>query len=114
MTIKEFFEAAIEGGWDFKRSYVGTQSSVEISYEKMFLDPKAWEAVCKIKIKNMECMVCKDTKWIFSKEYPRLETCASCGFSTDLRTFVYPKAKMTEMVTALCAGKTLEEYIATL
>lgn len=103
MKIKEFIEAAIEGGW--KNTFpkiitddIHSEQFMTIYLQSRYfpivaLDPEAWKAVGKVKgwDGGYDCGSC---------EYP--------GAQDD------PKYHMSEMVKALCKGKTLEEYIATL
>lgn len=112
MTIKQFIEAAIEGGWKLTNSY---EESVEVKGDyiiyceySIFLDPLAWKAVGKVKV------------WK-AGEFPYLDE-----FIGDRRVgFVAPyegvdfvgeywQFAMHLMIDALIKGRTLEEYIATL
>ena len=93
MTIKEFIEKAIEGGYDIKRALVVNKDdeynpiSMQSS-DKMFLDPKAWEAVGKVEGWNKY-----DEKEYFAPEY---------------------RNKMHQMIDHLVEGGTIESYIETL
>lgn len=91
MTIKQFIEAAIEGGWENKElPTISTEQSsmgeviTAMYWRKMLpviaLDPGAWKAVGKV------------------KGWPE-------GYEIEFAG---------NMIRALWAGKTLEEYIATL
>ena len=108
MTIKQFIEKAIEGGWESKISH-GKDFSVgldgEIFYTNLnenrvrtfgvgeiLLDPKAWEAVGKVEF------------WGDTVE-------AKSGQAYKTRDY---KEKMHRMIDALVEGKTIEEFIKTL
>ena len=93
MTIKEFIETAIEGG------YINTSDYGEKGYdymvnlfseriEKVVLNPEAWKAVSKVQVPN-----------------PHL---------TELARIMMVESLMKRMIDALIKGKSLEEYIATL
>lgn len=102
MTIKEFIETAIEGGykttaqhkWVLPDGYVTALDSI-------FLDPKAWEAVAKVKGWKQPF---KTRIW-FWKSYGTLGEFCSPDIYVN---------KMHDMIDALTEGMTLEEYIATL
>ena len=93
MEKKEFIENAIEGGYDIKRALVVNKDdeynpiSMQSS-DKMFLDPKAWEAVGKVEGWNKY-----DEKEYFAPEY---------------------RNKMHQMIDHLVEGGTIESYIETL
>lgn len=102
MTIKEFIKTAIEGGYS-KEIFIDIQRRYRIIedlhglpsryYYEVFLDPEAWKAVGKV------------------KEWSGGDECGSCEYPNWQDD---PKYHMSEMIKALCSGKTLEEYIATL
>lgn len=108
MTIQEMIEKAIEGGWksdyeldvsqkpmcgDFvlnRKSIRQTPDecySVEIGKENVLLDPTFWQTVGKV-----------------------------CGWeeSNGIDQINEWHVRMSEMINALCEGRTLEEYVATL
>jgi len=96
MTIKQFIEKAIEGG------YPENQTISWGALYKLLLDPKAWQAVGKVEGWGGKCHDC-------SEELDG-EICVAGG------THIYPKwrTQMINMVVALAEGKTLEEFIKTL
>lgn len=92
MTIKEFIEAAIEGGFDHDLSIGwGNGNNAECLYD-LILDPKAWKAVIKVEMM-------KDDVY-------------SAGSDQEISDIA--QTKMHNMINTLFIGKTLEEYIATL
>lgn len=110
MTIQQFIESAIEGGWD-GWSFDFSQSNEErlasilscldnydagdgISTADILLDPEAWKAVGKIKGWSTK----KSSKWPGYEEVWWEEW----------------QYNMHRMVDELIAHYTLEEYIATL
>jgi len=103
MTIKDFIEKAIEGGWkeffDFSFLYtIGntvtleygkTKDTVEKQLHEIVLDPKAWEAVGKVE------------RWE----------------ENSINNIVYTKGyqyKMNNLMPHLQEGGTIESYIETL
>tara|TARA_Y100000310_G_scaffold272864_1_gene288077 strand:+ start:35 stop:319 length:285 start_codon:yes stop_codon:yes gene_type:complete len=94
MTIKQFIEKAIEGGWedgDSRSAHHVNDCVVEnVNVHKILLDPAAWEAVGKIE------------KW--KEEYERKHW----GYPAEWN------ANMHEMIDALADGKTIQQYIETL
>jgi len=109
MTIQQFIEAAIEGGWkndgqkvtnslqkDVTRALFSPQMTRLTSLQDMCLDPEAWKAVGKVKGWAEMC-----------DPYCRFENCADCSDEGAMQ-------KMAKMLPFLWSGKTLEEYIATL
>ncbi len=113
MTIQQFIETAIEGGWkdirvkinttpEERNAYLGVEEIMQAIVDRRYfpliaLDPEAWKAVDKILkfekswLDPSECVVC---------EYP--------GYQDAV------EAKMYAMIKHLLKGGTLEEYIATL
>ena len=108
MTIQQFIATAIEGGWKFgvdaskhptfnlySHGFTfGEELKSDIHISLILLDPEAWKAVGKVKGWYIESLegpigerVLRDDEWF---------------------------QKMHAMIDALCKGKTLEEYIATL
>jgi len=97
MTIKQFIEKAIEGGYDgYPEPFCIECGNYEAKTGgDLFLDPKAWEAVGKVE------------GW-GGHNHPltgkiiagQIVYCWEC--------------KMHQMIDALISGKTLEEYIETL
>ncbi len=105
MTIQEFIEVAIEGGWEFGMTAMqnpgfqvhnfgfrfGIELKSNVSIDTIVLDPEAWQAVVRSHIKSREV---KDIR------------------EQDIKDIT--QNWMHKMVDMLCSGKTLEEYIATL
>lgn len=114
MKIKEFIEAAIEGGWKFQNKettfngitegllIIGTNygSYLYLMHPAELLTyPEAWKAVGKV------------NGWVIPFKQP------VSTFEVMKRALENKKdytMYMHDMVTALCNGKTLKEYIATL
>ncbi len=105
MSIKEFIEAAIEGGWENKLlptmtvekdPFVG-EFMTAMYWNKMFptiaLDPEAWRAVGRYKDERFERS--QHPNFVSFDKWPWEEF-------------------MMHMVYALIKGQTLEAYIATL
>jgi len=99
MKIKEFIEKGIEGGYDIKRALVVNKDdeynpiSMQSS-DKMFLDPKAWEAVGKVDFKK----TMKQDGSIKIEDYCK----------------EYAQWAMKNMIEHLCEGGTIESYLETL
>lgn len=95
MTIKQFIEAAIEGGYTREKLEYLHMKIHESSYDNSFstfnpfLDPDVWKAVGKVK------------GWDTS------------GPVAKLVPFIWEQ-KQIDMIISLQNGKTLEAYIATL
>lgn len=112
MTIKEFTEAAIQGGWQTPYYDVPDDHYGDISDSddyKMFLDPKAWEAVGKVKgwgTTGHEQSGGLVPPVMILGRYDRL--------SLGSIMWSVPQFYMHRMIDSLYEGKTLEEYIATL
>ena len=96
MTIKQFIEKAIEGGWDESSANSSDVKPLWLR-EKMFLDPDAWQAVGKVEGWHLGT---------FTKD--ELITKDNCD---DRDRW---KDKMLGMTQALIEGKTIEEFIETL
>ncbi len=98
MTIKQFIEKAIEGGWvtlstqEFYRlKSVGIRGgSLDVALSCVFLDPLAWQAVGKVEGWSLEEEMC-----------------------TQLHSDAY-LCKMHDMIDALAEGKTIEQFLETL
>jgi transcription elongation factor Elf1 len=93
MTIKEFIEKAIEGGWKWNHK-CDTPNCDDI-----YLDPKAWQAVEKLE------------GW----DKVTSAVCPCCGTCNDMHP---PKLwhdvssfHMHRMIDALCEGKSIEEFL---
>lgn len=108
MTIQEFIEKAIEGGWDdTEYAFVCTpDGNSRLAWlvgnweydEKIFLDPKLWQAVGKV-----EGWQYADSKHLIS--YRGVETLVPNGDWAE---------RMHEMIDSVNSGKTIEEYLSTL
>jgi len=84
MTIKQFIENAVEGGWKPTDDF---QLTFEESMHRILLDPEAWEAVEKAGWWEPDNHVERPEEWMY---------------------------KMRWMIDALIEGKSIEEYIETL
>lgn len=120
MTIKEFIEKAIEGGWRQKEypefnvievSNVGVHlnchgvlGDFEYTFyrEKILLDPLAWQAVGKVE--GWDVQNVQGTTHLTDNGTKRNYLFIENGWMN----------KMHAMINALAEGKTLEEYISTL
>lgn len=115
MTITEFIEKAIEGGWNpmGSRPYKNRQqdwvvlidstgsSSTEVSVrhiQHFLLDPLAWQAVGRMKSRELEEKFPSATAKLPEREFAEW----------------YANHAMHEMVAALNSKKTLEAYLETL
>lgn len=93
MTPKQFIEKAIEGGWKARGVEIGGEDgwkSLEsmmnfVQIEEILLDPLAWSAVGKVE-----------------------------GWSDDGLITGINRKYMHRMVDALCAGKSIEQFLETL
>lgn len=119
MTIKQFIEKAIKGGWiyrgglDFQEWHVYDKGNTfirayfdesrdsvhDIAWEEIFLDPKAWQACGKVE------------GWKTTE--------VSHGNWDEMRTMTTEsvptwKHNMHSMIDVLAEGKTIEQYISTL
>lgn len=136
MTIKEFIEAAIEGGWEIKNVRF---SSGKLDYDiviewfefeeyaikTIVLDPESWKAVGKVKgwdreIRRTVDVSNKISKFIspiiastFDLIEPELYQGDPSVYLVYIKIDVY-KVKMLEMIAYIAQRHTLEEYIATL
>ena len=120
MTIKDFIEKAIEGGWEkghekytvlmniseFHLLVVDGDKSQTISFTRIILDPKAWKAVGVIDGWDIgwQCDECG------KRHVCDGENCMEGG----THPFGCYRKEMHKMIDALIEGKSLEEYIATL
>lgn len=123
MSIEEYIQKAIEGGWgkdylvggDYVVRLMTPTSDVTISgamnqysgnYHSIFLDPKSWEAVGKIEGWNQG----------------ELGVCSMCGARTPEECVLSPECvtsdiidesryKMHGMVDHLCNGGTIESFL---
>ena len=123
MKTQEFIEKAIEGGWEYS-GYVDHSDKTQVSDGQMIvehgrvwhagsvreiksilLDPKAWEAVGKVDGQGVFCIECDNYVPVFGEcECDDVEP-------VPQEWHIY---KMHEMIDALIAGQSLEEYIKTL
>ena len=119
MTVKQFIEKAIEGGWQVEgygdvsghivsvnETYGFTISNnkrrpygakIEGAIQIIFLDPKAWEAVGKVVIQAQD-------------GDPRKGNVTR----RTVRIKYWAKNKMLQMIDAICDGKSISDYIKTL
>lgn len=107
MTIQKFIETAIEGGW--KPYFLEGQAIMKVGdryapalFSAIALDPKAWEAVGKVK------------GWV-ENDYMFIFPFASKNKDCSIK-FQGPEwqARMIMMTFQVSRGKTLESYIETL
>lgn len=115
MTIQQFLQKAIEGGWEpigynFSNKPFSwkVQAVCKVKYkERFFLDPKLWEAVGKTEGWEDKCKICGENhfpKKIETKEYVMHRHVPDPAWIN----------KMHRMIDALCEGKTVQEYIESL
>lgn len=88
MTIEQFIEKAIQGGW--KPEHLSRDRTLMRmkAFQAAILDPSAWKAVGKVKESEGRLDPSYASKWA--------------------------KEAMHRMIDFLAEGKTLEEYISTL
>lgn len=94
MTIKQFIERAIEGGWNDNRD-------LDSQIEKVFLSPLAWQAVGKVE------------GWHQGNKLPEF---------AEKRLYLYEPIEeqyswlghMHRMLDALAEGKTITQFLETL
>lgn len=91
MTIQEFVEDAVEGGWSHQPTLMMANEPHPIALECIFLDPAAWQAVGRV------------------RGWDGPDTPKPFGDSTS-----HTKAKMTHLMTALYSGKSVEDYLSSL
>lgn len=129
MTIEEFVEKAIEGGW-IPKGMENTPETRDPLYvmcnyfhqPTFLLDPKAWQAVGKVEEWSDICIkpTSVDRETLVSSMFVSdnlLDTSTTKKVAADiLRMETWPKwqAKMFEMTHALIEGKTIEEFISSL
>jgi len=121
MTIPKFIEAAIEGGWDlnglkgqmnygwkFKKDVFGHErlevwddigKVYWLDENQMFLDPKAWEAVGKVK------------GW---EKEPLVESWTLKTINGSVTLLDQWENNMHHMLYKLSQGVSLQDFIATL
>lgn len=98
MQIKEIISKGIEGGWDKKRALYHDWQDLErgqMSMEKMWLDPKFWEAVGKVEGWKI---------WQIGEKTRAGNNIVRQGSSL----------KMHEMINHLCSGGTIKSFIKSL
>lgn len=127
MTVQQFIEKAIEGGWDIRKG-IGLPDGMNISpslesaaagplLHRILLDPLAWQAEGKVEGWQERCMDCDgDVVRRETPEYPNLPNGLSwCPNRCPAKRFMQGwHHKMHLMITALAEGKTLEQYLETL
>ncbi len=85
MTIKQFIQKAIEGGWEVKKATALIKLELSVIPEVVLLDPLAWQAVGKVE------------EW------------------NSAKTSQDPwDSQMIAMTQALIEGKTIDEFLKTL
>ena len=99
MTIKQFIEKAIEGGWN-NGAYPEPIDVDMVLFEQgnlILLDPLAWEAVGKV------------SSW-------EVHECEGDGTGEGCGNGCYPtyRDKMHQMIDALIEGGNIESYLKTL
>lgn len=99
MTIQEFIESAVEGGYPdpkpFMSTFIGIPPELMLmALNIMVLDPRAWKAVGKAK------------GWNEGNNQPEIHHDAYAEY--------FWQSAMYAMIHAIINGSTLEEYIATL
>lgn len=115
MTIQQFIEKAIKGGWKAERTDILLKDGEHIKVEnglyfrngggnnyvvaEILLDPEAWKAVGKVE--GIACDGTENTHW----HVPRCSGALQDNWG---------RSRMREMVEALCNGKTIEQYLETL
>ena len=88
MTIKQFIEKAIEGGWKSEVLWGTAKQYVsDRNLPTMFLDPEAWKAVAKVEGWNVGWYGKNVPSWHYA---------------------------MLKLIDALAEGKTIEQYLETL
>lgn len=96
MTIQQFIEAAIEGGYKFSNKSIFVLDNGDvIAVESFIIDPLAWQAVAKVKNWKGKFAHVPGTVW-------------------DAQGYLPGQYQQICMIEALWAGTTLEEYLATL
>lgn len=122
MTIKQFIEKAIEGGWRKKEipRFRGLEFDFGIGYplitferpsrhqvermplEVILLDPLAWQAVGKVEGWDTDkCFLCK-------RKLGRDNECIEHGWNHYWRDAIH------RMIDALAEGKKVEQFLETL
>lgn len=127
MTIKQFIEKAIEGGWkhkhyDVKRTLDSKVFSKDVIADiiehyklEILFDPRAWEAVGKVEgWESYWCVYCNQQFSSKEEAVDTLSTNDRCNHQELEDEAPKYKNAMHAMIDALCEGKSLEEYIATL
>lgn len=120
MTIQQFIEKALEGGYEPAKIKLppGYKWTAEMVFQNYYgqptflLDPEAWKAVGST---INGCWACKGKKFFTkfgSKELDLESSCGNCGGTGSRVNEV--ERMMVGMIRALCDGKTVEEYLETL
>lgn len=129
MTIKQFIEKAIEGGWkpESEATSISGLSTAEVLAkvypERVLLDPFAWQAVGKVEgwdkeIPENHCEVCGEpmaegeTMFRYHGYGMYVLNSGDCP-KPPLEKREWRK-EMHRMIDALAEGKTIEQYLETL
>ncbi len=132
MTIKQFIEKAIDGGWrknlvdDVGKAFI--LNYYMLNPKIMLLDPKAWQAVGKTmgweKINESgvtRSSYIKDScpRGGIGKECQRIMRFAGQDWDRNIdgmrdNLVSGEKYRMHQMIDALCEGKSISDYIKTL
>jgi len=115
MTIQEFIEKTIEGGYDGYSDPFCIECACYITRNDfkdggMFLDPKAWEAVGKVEGWGVN-FVCKSCQGVVPPKEGEGENCECGWFVPQFDDYKY---KMHAMIDHICDGGTIEGYLETL
>ncbi len=116
MTIKQFIEKAIGGGWKPKASWFGDVPIDSSGYHTVLLNPEAWKAVGKVEGWNVTTY--KQT--VPARIVSRVSRKGVVKYSVPahIRMMKKPNARwkreMHRMIDALAEGKTIEQYLETL
>lgn len=126
MTIQQFIEKAIEGGWRpllahqvwyanwNNRSLPRQEARASYVLHEILLDPEAWKAVGKVE--GWEKWSCGDCympqfKAFLTSDADQCSCCLAERNRSEIETW---KMNMHRMIDALAEGKSVEEYLETL
>lgn len=97
MTIREFFEKMIEGGYEVEGFDNLSDTTMIMLLPNFILKPLVWQAVGKVEGWNTTEKYCKDVDHL--------------GCYCE---FVQWKQEMHRMIDALCEGKSIIDFLDTL